>query len=358
MKKKSIIVLLASVVFCLGLLTTLYSISPISKSIFRANFSRKIYNKELKEDLVIDVKYNSYYIAGFSDHYVFLANHTSPLHVLIVDYSSGIKTEANIKITDLNKIKSPEEFRMVVDSPFFHLTHGITPAIFRGYIGQWIAKSSYEKDSDYFVNAIPIGKNSYALRSLSGFSGGYELGKKKPASRIEFNLDLLQKQIDGIFCVDGELHYSKGINRLVYQYFYRNEFIVSDTNLNLIYRGHTIDTFSHARVKVADVGNYEKMLSEAPTQTNIQSCVDGNFLLVRSNLLAQNDEIKNFRNESIIDVYNLIDHQYVFSFYIKNLNSSRLLSFRVNKGYLFAMYGEKMVVYRMPIFPTIDTTAR
>jgi hypothetical protein len=49
--------------------------------------------------------------------------------------------------------------------------------------------------------------------------------------KVSLNHELLEKQVDGVFDTDGQLLRDDITGELVYIYFYRNEFMVMDSNL-------------------------------------------------------------------------------------------------------------------------------
>ena len=201
----------------------------------------------------------------------------------------------------------------------------------------------------YFVEAIPLSPSTFAIKSYNTFNKGYELAKRTVSPPyINFNFDLLQKQIDGVFCVDGKIHYSKDLNKIVYLYTYRNEYIVADTNLNLLYRSHTIDTFSRARIKVANVNSDgTSMLGAPPLLVNGKSCVAGNKLYIQSPLLSRNENIADFESSSVIDVYNLDDGYYSYSFYIPMFKNDKFKDFQVNGNLIVTIFNDHLVLYEM-----------
>jgi hypothetical protein len=164
-----------------------------------------------------------------------------------------------------------------------------------------------------------------------------------PHVRLEPNL--LQKQIDGVFCTDGTLTYSPEVGRLIYTYYYRNQFIVYDTNLNLDYRGHTIDTFSRAQIKVGYISSEKSKKLLDKKVVNVQSVASGNYLFVQSNLLAKNDASDWLLNNTIIDVYDLKKNMYKFSFTLANYAGAHVRDFIVFDGNLFALYDHYLVKY-------------
>lgn len=78
-------------------------------------------------------------------------------------------------------------------------------------------------------------------------------------TKVKYAPLLLQKQFDGIFDTDGSFHFNSQLNKIVYVYLYRNQYIVSSPDLTLDYRGNTIDTVSRAQIKLAKLKNNSNM---------------------------------------------------------------------------------------------------
>src|SRR5690606_29221831 len=99
----------------------------------------------------------------------------------------------------------------------------------------------------------------------------------------------------------GVLHYDPGAARLVYVYYYRNQFLCLDTNLNVQYKGRTIDTVSHAHIKVASLASEGKQTLTSPGGVvNRLSCMDGKWVYVNSKLMANNERKSEFDKVSAI----------------------------------------------------------
>lgn len=342
--------LLVTCLLCVpAVLLALYYLSPLSKEIYRGTFERNM----LPDSFVVrsgefDLKYSSYYIAGVSSDKIYLANYLAPFHMVVVNKALNDSQHVRIRIKDLAMIENAKKIRIAVDSPFFLVTHGLMPGIFKGRISEWEA-SRFMPDSAYFSEAVPIGESSFALRSFSTKTKAFELAKEKSDSPFfEFKYGLLQKQIDGIFCVEGSLHTSREIGKLVYLYTYRNQFMVMDTNVNLINRYHTIDTFSHARIKVVDIdGGRSRMVTGMPLVVNAESCVFGSCLFVRSNIMGKNEDEGKFKHGAVIDVYNLPTGEYLTSFYLANHRGNNLSQFKMYGGSLIAIFGNYLVRYEL-----------
>ena len=347
MKKTQWIVLGVAMVLSLGLLFALYLTSPMSGEIYRASFNRRFMDTLLiMPGSAINIKFNSFYVAGYSDTMLYLGNSTAPFYLFKTNLAMTDTSHVIVRVS-LDSIKNPAYTRISVVSPNFYVTNGIHPFILKGDIYNWAA-SPIMQDSDYFfTESVAFSPTGFALKSYSYQTKGYELAKKS-ISDFTFYNELLEKQVDGIFCVDGRLMFNKKLNKLVYLYFYRNEFIVSDTSFNINYRAHTIDTIRYAQVKVAILGDgKESMLGSPPAIINGLNCTDGDFLFIQSNLLAKNEDIDQFKSSSTIDCYNLASGEYLASFHVPNFQKERLSGFQIIDDKLFALFGSYLVQYHL-----------
>lgn len=287
-----------------------------------------------------------YYFAGAANGKIYLANTSTPLYLMEMNSDLYDTSVVHLRIDNIEKQKY---FRITVtiDSPYYYLMDGAMPYIYRGNIMDW--KGELMKASTYFVDAIPISSNTFAIRALSSSSHEHELGKMSMSSgNVRLNYDLLEKQFDGIFDVDGSFTRSRALNRLVYLYYYRNEFIVMDTNLNLVYRGNTIDTFKIAQVKTAKVSSEDVIkLSAPPLTTNQGHAIYRHYLFVHSLLPAKNEYMQYFRNASVIDVYDLNNGSYQFSFYLFEQNGEKVRSIKISDGVLYALFKKSITSYKL-----------
>jgi hypothetical protein len=157
---------------------------------------------------------------------------------------------------------------------------------------------------------------------------------------------VLVRQVDGIFCTDGSINYSPTLDAFVYVYFYRNEYLGLDTNLNLVFRGKTIDTTSVAKIKVTRLHDRITM-SAPPLVVNRISQVAGDELFVCSEHRATNEFESHWKELSVIDVYNIRDQSYKYSFYVPDFDNHRMESFLVHDDYLVAQFHTNFLLFRL-----------
>ena len=197
--------------------------------------------------------------------------------------------------------------------------------------------------------SLPISNTSFALRTFDPKLRQYVLAKDRTGfPHIAFAPGVLQKQTEGIFSTDGMLRYAPDLSSLIYVYHYRNQFICTDTNLNILYRGKTIDTITQAQIKVSEIESENKFtLSAPPLFVNKLSCTWKNWLFVNSALEAKNEMKNNFDVSSVIDVYDLRNGSYKFSFYIPDYGKKKIRAFAVNNNALIALYDNYIMTYNL-----------
>lgn len=357
MKQKTVAFLLAGC-FCLSTLTvyTLYAMSD--RTNHRNNsFVRLFPPGVITKSVVFDIKYNSYYIAGTTDENIYLGNLTAPTHLLTINRMLTDTQHVNLKVNFNGRVRL-KTLQLKINDPFFYLTDGTTiPGLFRGRIGDWVA-SRFMFDSVYFNECAVLGHSSLALRSLRSSTGEYELGKLlNDPTHFQFKPNLLEKQVDGKFCVDGMLHYNEELNRLVYLYYYRNQYIVMDTLLNLEYRGNTIDTIRTAKFKVGRIESENAVtMTTRPYMVNKMSTVYGNWLFVNSNSMAKNESETKYNRSSVIDVYDLRTGEYLLSFYLLDYKDTKVRNFRIIEDAIIVLHDHYIIKYDLTnkFFDVVD----
>lgn len=236
-------------------------------------------------------------------------------------------------------IDGSEGYDLTIDSPYFYLQSGSRASVKRGSTLTWRVDTTYSLPG--FIAMQPISKNSFVLQVV-------DMKARKTvftsSAAPNSQKDILKKQVDGIFCTDGLLGYSSKLNILVYTYRYRNQFLCFDTSLNILRTANTIDTTTTARIAVSEVDGKITM-SKPPFLVNKGTCVDGANLFVNSNLVARNELADEAIDRSVIDVYNILDGSYRYSFYVPDQENVKMRSFRVQGNALFAVFQNTVIRY-------------
>jgi uncharacterized membrane protein YphA (DoxX/SURF4 family) len=312
----------------------------------RNNFVRRFAGNAVKVT-EIDLKFSSYYFAGTAKDKIYLGNYTQPLLVTTFDTLLHKKEKFKIHPNQTDFLFQSVQVRIL--PPNFYLIDGSVPIIYKGNTKDWRAYVKWN-GTVAFSHYQLIDSLTLAIRSNDNSKGESQLGSLYFGNKSEahFNVNLLQKQIDGIFDVDGMLHYDKDLQKLVYVYLYRNQFIVADKTLHLNNRGKTIDTISRAQIKVADVkSRHERKLAAPPLTVNKSSAVCKNLLFVNSALLGKYEPAEMWKEASIIDIYDLNTQSYQGSFYIYNIGKEKLKNFFVQDNNFYGFIGQYLVHYKL-----------
>jgi hypothetical protein len=277
---------------------------------------------------------------------LYLGNTTVPLHIWVVGPTLADTQRVEISMGDADKLQLGAN-RVIIDSPYFFIEDGNRPALFRGMIDRWSARR-FMYDSLYFTLSAPISPSSVILRTLDNGRHQYILSKEKQSFPYVIHAPaLLEKQLDGYFCTDGMLLSDPNCSYLVYLYYYRNQFICMDSNLNLIYRGNTIDTFRKAQIKVASINNGETYtLSAPPLLVNRKSCIYGNHLFINSNIPSKNEDMRRFAQSSVIDIYDLKTGHYQGSFYLPDYDSKKVKLFYIRNHQMIVFCDNYLATYQ------------
>lgn len=343
--KYKLILLFISTLFAVGIVIVLFIKSEQiihQENNFVRRYPPYLYNKAGQ----IDLKYGGFYFAGVVNDTIYLGNFAAPLTVLAI--SSNLKFTKQYKI-QIDNYSLPFNGALVrVQPPYFFLTDDTIPCIFRGNTNTWTAKQ-LKGNKTYFSVFEPIDSITAAIRTRKPKTKESVLAKlifSEKNNQLIANDKLLQKQIDGVFDCDGMLRYNPGTKTFVYTYFYRNEFIVTDGNLNISYRGNTIDTTKVAKLKIASLANGARKLAAPPLMVNKLSTVSGNQLFVNSKLRGRYESSKLWKQSSVIDVYNLNTKTYDYSFYVHNLDKVKPQAMFAYKNFVYFIFDNELVAYK------------
>jgi len=293
----------------------------------------------------IDIVYNSYYIAGNSNGFLYLANPTSPLHMLKVPYTFDSTIAQTISNPEHYKLFAP---RLTVSPNSFTIADFASYTV---YGGSWdhLVLDSLKTSKAFFAELVKISKNSFIARTINKKPYGYIIEKKiANPDTIILAPQVLESQNDNLFSVDGMLVYDNQSHNLAYTYYYRNEYIILDTNLHVITRKRTIDTNNVAKVSMAfnKTDNVYK-LGGPPLVVNKKTCLSNSTLFIQSALMATNENGNTFNSMSVIDIYNISTGKYAGSFYLPACEGQSVSDFTVVDKTLFVICGHYLISYQL-----------
>lgn len=313
----------------------------------RNNFVRRFPSHAEPAFNKIDLEINSYYFAGINDKTIYLGNVTTPAYVTLIDTS--LKNKSRSWIEPDQPDLSFHDIKLSVIPPYFFITDGTVPVIFKGKIDDWKAKRQ-SGQIPYFTIAEPMDSLNIALRLTSltkkqNTIATYNLMEKR---LLKQNPTLLKTQLDGVFDTDGMLHYNALYNQLHYIFYYRNQFISTNKNVQLIAQGKTIDTVETASITVSAMSAGDKQISKPPLVVNKATAVYKNLLFIKSDRIGRFEDKTMLEDASIVDVYDLSDNRYVGSMYIYHIDGNKMRSFKVIDDKLYALSGKFLSVNKVP----------
>lgn len=331
---------------CLGSTALVFALYFVSNKINRDpnGFIRLFKPDLLKPQRMLDLEYNSYYIAGAGNDSFYLGNYTAPLQLLVTDKEIRNKKYRPIYLPKPSPVFKDQLVSYVYGNDLY-LMEGRSPLVYTGHLSGLTVRLSRQKNP--FLSAVPLSSGSSIIRTYNHSLKRSVLAKStNDSAGLSVNPDILKTQVDGLFCTDGLFNYDPASSNLVYTYFYRNEFIRMDTNLHVLLKGKTIDTISNAQIRLAEVKSDSSLtMSAPPLMVNHHACIDPQYLYVHSGLKANNEAIETFKKYSVIDVYSLQTGQYQFSFYLPNYENEKLTNFKVLGKTLLAIHGRYMLAY-------------
>lgn len=329
----------------IAVIVLLYA-SSTKDNLVKNGFNRSFQNQEIVSLDSIQLNHSGYYFAGATDHHIYLGNHQSPKEIFVTDYSLVDTTRIKLSIFDTSKIAWGAT-NVKIDSPNIVMYEGATPSILHGSLPTSNI-IRYANSGTKFNRAVPISSFSIVLRTYNRQLNQNILKRENIDSPLIKHSYQLEKQIDGFFCTDGMLLYSNTQNQIFYIFYYRNQIICLDTNLNIIYQAKTIDTISHARIKVGTIHSKSSVtLSSPPLLVNKKGLAVGKYIFVNSVLLADNESKETFKHYSAIDVYLAKDGSYQFSFYIPLFQNRKITDFYIKNNFLFVLYNQNLHLFKL-----------
>ncbi|MFA7615511.1 MAG: MauE/DoxX family redox-associated membrane protein [Weeksellaceae bacterium] len=311
-------------------------------------FVRRFIPHAITLEKYYDLKFNSYYFAGYDNGQIYLGNYTAPL-VLTVTDTAFIKERS----TKIEPDYSSYNFRFIeikVKPPYYYIYDGSVPVLYRGNLNESTAKTLSFNDA--FFTQLEIADsarfviNTQSAKTKSRIIGALKVGD---SSDVRLNYDLLSKQSDGIFDTDGILlgDRAEGKNEFVYVYYYRNEIPVFDGDLKFLRKLKTIDTISRAQVKVKRLSNGNIKMEAPPLRVNERAILYKGILFNQSNLMGKHESKEIWDKAVVIDIYNINEKIYLGSFFIETRGKEKMTHMLVTDTHFYVLSGTEILGYRL-----------
>jgi len=339
MKNTPAYILTLATLFALATISILYLVSDKHQNHRYASFERYFVTDELAPTDTLNLNYSGYYFAGQTNHTIYLSHPRKPTQLIAVDRTLRDTTHYTLRV-DNDSLKY-RAIRVTVDSPYFYMADGTQPFIYKGILGgiatPWITDIR-------FIKSIPLSSSSVALIAIRNMENTFV--KKVQGVEAELFPEMLEEQGEGIFSTDGMFRYDRHAARLVYLYFYRNQYVITDTTFQTVLRGYTLDSISKAKIKTTRIPSANAVTMSAPAlRVNNDCAVYNNTLYVNSNLLGKNENTSTFERAAVTDVYDLATQQYQYSYHLPFYTSEKPREFVRLNNCLVALYETRLIRY-------------
>lgn len=308
-------------------------------------FIRKYIPHSLEKIGEYKLESNAFYIAGMDEKTIYLRNCNAPLYLKLI--SNNLKSEKEIKI-EIEKMNLPfKRTRIAVEPPYFFLSDGTVPVIFRGSVNEWKGKTFSHDDAYFFqfiiMDSINLGISTHTIKNNTNVLG--KIQKSKDSIKVKLSHDILKSQYDYNFDTDGMLLWDKIQKQFLYLYYYRNQYELADADLNFLRIGKTIDTISKAQLDVAYYEKKQQSKIGKSVLVNRHSYVYNQRLYINSDRICKDEQ--EVQMASIIDVYNTSNNTYKYSFYLYHQAEAKFSGFVVYKDLIGAVVGDMLWLYRI-----------
>lgn len=157
---------------------------------------------------------------------------------------------------------------------------------------------------------------------------------------------------DAGFSTDGLLQHDTASGIVTYMFFYKNGIYCTDTGIHVSYLIPTIDTIRSSRVQFGRTVSKDKTHIAYSNLSplifvNLECSQHKGLLYISSALKADNENLSDFKNNSVIDVYSLKLKKYEGSFYLPSYKGEKVFRFKVFDDTIVAIYKNYVASYSL-----------
>jgi hypothetical protein len=329
-------------------LVSVLAFTALKDVVKEAPFARKFNASHLRIKNAMSKNGEITGIAGATQNFIFFKTN-DPSKVVKTSYELDGKMYINTGFIKNSRIAS--RFDIMIDSPVISLLAGNVPAIMTGTLNG--AVNTYRFPKAVFSRATQISPSSYVFRifdkSLGSTEQIFQRGNPRTGEQKNEN-NISERNNDAGISTDGLLHYDSLNNIVVYVFFYKNEFLCLDTNLNIINKEVTLNSIKTKSVKAEGLSlNHNKLITYTNTGPrkliNGSSYIVNGLLLINSMIKSKNQNEIEFTKSSTVDVYDLKTNNYLESFYIPPYQGEKTYQFKIFHNTLIANYKSYIVTY-------------
>lgn len=309
------------------------------------NFTRRFLPHPIDHPKKLDLKVNSFYFAGQHGDTIFLGNKTAPLIMgIIYPNFKGIVLDT---LTLSNTHFKFQEIKLQVIYPYFILSDGHVPVVFEGKFPNTTASLVSQKKA-YFSRMLSVAPTRHIFRAQSAKNRETIMGllNTQEGEKVDINTRFLEKQMDGIFDTDGNMVVDPATKKLIYTYFYRNEYRILDSTLVFSGKGNTIDTTTKAKIELVTLKDKTVKMKSPPLKVNRDQAAYDGYLFNEASLRGKHEPEIMWKEAKIIDVYHYPTATYRYSFYAYHEGKDKMRSMLVTEKHFYVLTGNNLIRYK------------
>jgi len=202
-----------------------------------------------------------------------------------------------------------------------------------------------------FVKSLQLSDSLVVIRGFSAGSSQPMFMRINIHNGEQYSSALLSEKADAGFSTDGILCSNAKKDRLFYIPYFENGIYCMDSDMQLRYKQHTIDTVLNSGIQVTGrgAGEMQKLYASAPrVKVNKRAFANDRLLFIESDLRADNETEDAFRQHPVIDTYHLEDGSYAGSFYLP-ADKRKVLSYYVNGEKLYVLLKGEVILYAIAL---------
>lgn len=310
------------------------------------NFTRRFTHHPIMEDKAFDLKVNSYYFVGSHGLSVYLGNLSSPFSIFKLDYFFN-----ELEIIDLKPSTTPlfHQLKYVLQDEMLYAYDGSVPVIYASRIDSldYPLREISNKEV-YFDQFAAVSPEKFLLRVEEKASKKTALAtlSVKNSLPVRINSSVLTNKSDGGFDADGRLLFDDSSGHAYYLFYYRNQILQFDGNLNLTAKMKTIDTISQAQIQTTVLKNGIKKMSAPPLMINKEMIVHRGLIFNKSNLIGKHESKDSWKENAVIDIYTTSPAGYWGSMYVQHRGKKSMSQMLMTDQYFYILTGNEIIRYR------------
>ena len=310
------------------------------------NFTRRFTHHPILEDKAFDLKVNSYYFVGSNGNDIYLGNLSSPFRIFKVAGQFE-------KMDTINLVPSTNHqfhnLRYTLQQQILYAYDGSVPVIYASPIDSLQNPLREISSNDvYFDQLVAVSPTQFMLRVEEKATTKTALATLSldDPHQVSINSSLLTTQADGGFDADGKLLYDAEMGDAYYLFYYRNQILQLNNTLQVTAQMKTIDTVNTAQIKVKNLKDGRKKMTEPALLVNKNMIVHRGLIFSESNLIGKHETKKMWKNNAVVDIYTTAPAGYWGSIYVQHRGKNRMSQMLMTDTYFYIMSGNEMIRYR------------